>query len=134
MMFKKCGFIPVDMEGNASGVSNNYDAKTFRAVLKGVKKATEDGFDVGVLPEGQLNPRFQEGLLECYQGAWKMAKLTRGEVEIIGIKGTGRIWHADKGVVGEGRIVEVRRWGKGIQDPEEGAEEFKRIVGEYGKG
>jgi len=73
MLFKMCGFFPVAMSDNGAGEQNEYDRASFKQLLKGVKKAFDEGFDIGILPEGQLNPRPEEGLSKtlyrCEKGA-----------------------------------------------------------------
>ena len=44
------------MTANKAGEPNDYDVSTFKNLLKQAKQAFADGFDIGILPEGQLNP------------------------------------------------------------------------------
>lgn len=45
ILFKNCGFIPVEMEDNGSGNANTYNRGSFRAMLKSIKKAFDEGFE-----------------------------------------------------------------------------------------
>ena len=65
------------MTANKAGEDNEYDLKSFKALLKQAKQAFEEGFDVGILPEGQLNPHPERGLLPCFPGAYTLAWLGR---------------------------------------------------------
>lgn len=68
LMFKQAGFIPVQMAANKAGENNDYDKSSFRKLLKDSKQAFAEGFDIGVLPEGQLNPNPEGGLLPIFSG------------------------------------------------------------------
>lgn len=87
LMFRLSGFIPVDMAANESGETNIYDKSTFRNVIVSIRRALKQGFDVGILPEGQLNPNPSSGVLEVYNGAWNIAKMGKGKVYGVGIYG-----------------------------------------------
>eukprot|EP00978_Attheya_sp_CCMP212_P039919 scaffold212549_cov45-Attheya_sp.AAC.1 len=100
ILFQMCGFIPVQMEGNAAGVLNNYDAACFRQLLKDAKTALEDGFDLGVLPEGQLNPHPELGLQQpIYSGAFTLAKMSHRPIRMIGMHGIDRLWNAEESLL-----------------------------------
>ena len=45
ILFKNCGFIPVEMEDNGNGNANSYNKGSFKIMLKNIKKAFEDGFE-----------------------------------------------------------------------------------------
>ena len=136
ILFKSCGFIPVDMEANAAGEDNQYDPKTFRTVVKGVKAALKSGFDVGILPEGQLNPTPSKGLLPVFSGAQTIARMAKADIEMMAIHGTDELWHATDGIVGRRRDVMLRRFGRGrkYESKEEFLTVFEKVVGEFGKG
>ena len=71
MFFHMAGFIPVDMEANGAGVPNVYDQNSFKSMLRQTKRALQEGFDVLMMPEGQLNPTPEKGLLPVFGGACK---------------------------------------------------------------
>jgi 1-acyl-sn-glycerol-3-phosphate acyltransferase len=79
LLFRQCGFIPVAMTANGAGEANDYDASSFKALIRKTKEAFENGFDLGILPEGQLNPEPEEGLQPCFAGAYSLAKMVRRE-------------------------------------------------------
>jgi hypothetical protein len=109
LLFRQCGFIPVEMAANAAGEPNDYDMKSFRNLLKMTKQAFEEGFDVGILPEGQLNPHPERGLLPCFSGAFTLAKMSKRPIQMMALHGTHRLWHANKdiGMAVTGRDVSV---------------------------
>ncbi|GMH67875.1 hypothetical protein TrLO_g3029 [Triparma laevis f. longispina] len=109
-VFRSCGHIPVSMTSNAPGEENVYDPSSFKNLLKSVK-STE--FDLGILPEGQLNPTPERGLLPIYTGAETLKRILKAEYVFMGLKGTGEIWHPVEGIVGRGRKVEVKVFGEG---------------------
>ena len=45
LLFTMSGFIPVEMEDNGSGSANTYKKSSFKALLKSIKQAFEDGFE-----------------------------------------------------------------------------------------
>ena len=45
LLFKMSGFIPVEMDDNGNGNANTYKKSSFKALLKSIKKAFEDGFE-----------------------------------------------------------------------------------------
>ena len=45
LLFTMSGFIPVEMEDNGNGNANTYKKSSFKALLKNIKKAFEDGFE-----------------------------------------------------------------------------------------
>lgn len=98
------------MTSNAPGEENVYDPSSFKNLLKSVK-STE--FDLGILPEGQLNPTPERGLLPIYTGAETLKRILKAEYVFMGLKGTGEIWHPVEGIVGRGRKVEVKVFGEG---------------------
>lgn len=136
LLFTQCGFIPVSMEANASGEDNNYDMKSFKTLLKMSKQAFKEGFDIGLLPEGQLNPHPEEGLLPCFSGAFTLAKMSRRPVRMFSIHGTHRLWHAreDIGMTVTGRDVSLRVYpgeGRKYGSSEEFLATFEAVVGKF---
>ena len=47
LLFTQCGMIPVDMADNGNGNANEYDKGSFKRLLKDMKAAFADGFDIG---------------------------------------------------------------------------------------
>jgi hypothetical protein len=45
LLFTMSGFIPVEMEDNGNGNTNTYKKSSFKALLKSIKKAFDDGFE-----------------------------------------------------------------------------------------
>jgi hypothetical protein len=46
-------------------------------MLKSTKAAIEEGFDIGIMPEGQPNPMPEDGLQPIFSGAFTLAKMSR---------------------------------------------------------
>lgn len=132
-----CGFIPVDMEDNGNGNANAYDKSKFKTMLKLIKEAFTEGFDVSILPEGQLNPTPEKGLLDIYPGAFTLAKLSRRPIRMVALHGTHRLWHADEniGMTVTGRNVKVRVYpphGRKFENADDFIDTFTAVVGEFG--
>jgi hypothetical protein len=148
------------MAANAAGEPNDYDMKSFRNLLKLTKQAFEEGFDVGILPEGQLNPHPERGLLPCFSGAYTLAKMSKRPIQMLALHGTQRLWHAnqDIGMTVTGRQVSAQIYyhpsnvdnhdddddrekqqpksqrgsgGRRYHSPEEFLATFKAVVGEF---
>ena len=79
------------MSANKAGEANDYDLKSFKLLLKQAKQAFEDGFDIGILPEGQLNPSPEKGLLPCFSGAFTLAKMSKRPIQMMALDGTHRL-------------------------------------------
>ncbi|KAL3935846.1 MAG: hypothetical protein SGARI_002804 [Bacillariaceae sp.] len=147
LLFRQCGFIPVQMTANAAGEANNYDMKSFRNLLKMTKEAFNEGFDIGILPEGQLNPHPEEGLLPCFPGAYTLAKMSKRPIQMMALHGTHRLWHAreDIGMTVTGREIGLQRYrhptsdddknniggGRKYTSPDEFLATFNAVVGQY---
>jgi len=112
VLFQMSGFIPVDMEDNGSGNPNQYNPTSFKRLLKDSKLAFEEGFDLLVLPEGQLNPWPEEGLLEVFPGAVKLAQISHRPIRMVAMNGLHNLWHADDsiGMTVTGRDVKMRAY------------------------
>eukprot|EP00591_Stephanopyxis_turris_P006990 CAMPEP_0195522852 /NCGR_PEP_ID=MMETSP0794_2-20130614/21413_1 /TAXON_ID=515487 /ORGANISM="Stephanopyxis turris, Strain CCMP 815" /LENGTH=402 /DNA_ID=CAMNT_0040652705 /DNA_START=113 /DNA_END=1321 /DNA_ORIENTATION=+ len=136
ILFKMCGFIPVSMAANKSGEENEYDRSSFKTMLKSVKQAFEDGFDLGILPEGQLNPNPEGGLLPVFSGAFTLSKLSRRPIRMMALNGPHRLWHPDenKGMKVTSRQVKLRMYPNGriFKSSDEFAETFSTVVGHFG--
>lgn len=124
------------MTANKAGEANDYDLKSFKLLLKQAKQAFEDGFDIGILPEGQLNPSPEKGLLPCFSGAFTLAKMSKRPIQMMALHGTHRLWHAreDIGMTVTGRDVKVRCYpgGRKYKSGDEFLATFNAIVGEFG--
>jgi len=136
LLFTQCGFIPVQMAANAAGESNNYDMKSFKKLLKMSKQAFEEGFDIGILPEGQLNPHPEDKLLPCFPGAYTLAKMSRRPIRFFSLHGTHRLWHAreDIGMTVTGRDISIRVYpdeGRKFGSAEEFLATFEAVVGKF---
>lgn len=133
-LFKSCGFIPVQMAANGSGVKNEYDRSSFKEMLKSVKKAFEEGFDLGVLPEGQLNPTPENGLLEVYPGAYTLSKMSRMPIRMAALYGTHHLWHPLHGMKPTSRNVKLRIHSKPLnfKSSEQFIKTFEAVVGYFG--
>ncbi|CAJ1959670.1 unnamed protein product [Cylindrotheca closterium] len=136
LLFQQSGFIPVQMSANKAGEANDYDMKSFKALLKSAKQAFDEGFDIGILPEGQLNPHPEEGLLPCFSGAFTLARMSKRPIHMMALHGTHRLWHAreDIDMTVTGRDVQVRCYPKGrkYKSGEEFLATFEAVVGEFG--
>jgi 1-acyl-sn-glycerol-3-phosphate acyltransferase len=135
LLFQQCGFIPVQMSNNKAGEANDYDLNSFKNLLKQAKQAFAEGFDIGILPEGQLNPHPEEGLLPCFPGAFTLARMSRRPIHMMALHGTHRLWHArdDIGMTVTGRDVGVRVYpgGRTYTSGDEFLAAFHAVVGEF---
>ena len=137
LLFGMAGFIPVDMADNGSGNPNQYDRRSFRRLLKDSKKAFDDGFDLLILPEGQLNPWPEQGLLEVFPGAVKLAQISKRRVHLVGLHGLHRLWHPDDeiGMTITGRDVKMRTYpgpGRTFANGDEFVEAMHSVLGHFG--
>ena len=136
LMCKMCGFIPVDMADNRHGEANKYDPKSFKQMLKSIKAAIEEGFDIGIMPEGQPNPMPEDGLQPIYSGAFTLAKMSHRPIKIIALYGLHRMWHPDDNIGMEctARNMAVRVYPNGriFKDAEEFSSTFGAVAGYFG--
>ena len=136
LLFHMAGFIPVQMEANGSGNPNEYDRGSFLSMLRSTKQAFQEGFDVFILPEGQLNPTPDRGLLQVFPGAFSLAKMSHRPIRFVGIYGTDKLWHADDdiGMAVTGKQVKIRTYpqGRDFESAEDFINSFKAIVGHFG--
>jgi 1-acyl-sn-glycerol-3-phosphate acyltransferase len=137
LLFHMCGFISVQMAANGSGVPNDYDRSSFKAMLRETKKAFRDGFDVLVFPEGQLNPNPEAGLLPIFHGAFSLAKMSHRPIRMVALHGADRMWHADDNLLATeitGREVSIRGYppGQACETKEEFETMFQAMVGHFG--
>ena len=108
LLFRQAGFIPVQMAANEAGEDNDYDKSSFKQLLKSSKKAFADGFDIGILPEGQLNPTPEKGLMPVFSGAFTLAKISRRPVQMMALNGVHDLWHPVHGMHCIGRHIKIR--------------------------
>ena len=83
LLFRQAGFIPVAMAANKPGEENQYDKGSLKQLLKSCKQAFDEGFDIGILPEGQLNPEPEKGLLPIFTGAFTLARLSKRPIRLM---------------------------------------------------
>lgn len=154
LLFKLAGFIPVQMEANGAGEDNQYDKKSFLRLLKDSKQAFAEGFDLLILPEGQLNPWPEQGLLPVFAGAHKLSQMSgaggggrggtnRGQprpIRMVALHGCHKLWHADDSLVGLRAISDkqvkarVYPWDgrRMFETGDEFVETFRTVVGHFG--
>lgn len=134
LLFKMCGFIPVDMADNGNGNANDYDPKSFKKMLRSVKNAISDGFDIGILPEGQPNPKPQLGLQPIFSGAYTLAKMSRRPIRMFAMYGLDRMWNADESMPCTSREMALRVYpgARTYGSAEEFASTFEAVVGFFG--
>jgi 1-acyl-sn-glycerol-3-phosphate acyltransferase len=140
ILFKESGFIPIDMAANKPGETNEYDKKSFKSFLKESKQAFADGFDIGILPEGQLNPTPEKGLLPLFSGAYTLARMSRRPIQMMALHGINQLWHPNDGFeVGDmnviGRDVKIRVYpgARKYESNEEFVATFTAVAGHFGK-
>ena len=134
VLCRMCGFIPVDMAGNGNGTENEYDPKSFKKMLKSTKAAIADGFDIGILPEGQPNPTPEKGLQPIFSGAYTLARMSRRPIKIISLYGLNKMWHPDGDMPCTSRKMAARVYpnGRVFKDAEDFASTFEHVAGHFG--
>jgi 1-acyl-sn-glycerol-3-phosphate acyltransferase len=136
ILFKMCGFIPVDMSDNGNGNANEYDPKSFKQMLKSTKNAIKDGFDIAILPEGQPNPTPENGLQPVFSGAYTLAKMSRRPIQMIALHGLHKMWHPDDSIgmacTARDMVVRVYPGGRLYNDAEDFTNTFSAVVGHFG--
>jgi 1-acyl-sn-glycerol-3-phosphate acyltransferase len=105
-------------------------------VRTGTEQAFEEGFDIAILPEGQLNPHPEEGLFPCFPGGFTLARMSKRPIQMMALHGTHKLWHAreDIGMTVTGRDVSVRVYpggGRRYQSGQEFLATFEAMVGEF---
>lgn len=135
LLFQQAGCIPVKMADNGNGNANDYDVRSFKQLLKDCKTTCNEGFDVLILPEGQLNPTSERGLLPVYSGAYTLAKMTKRPMRFMALHGIDKLWHPTKGMICTDRNVSIRRYaGEGyFTDPQDFVAAFNEVVGHFGR-
>ena len=125
------------MSANKAGEENDYDITSFKNLIKLSKKAFKEGFDVGILPEGQLNPTPEKGLLPIFPGAYTLARMSKRPIQMMALNGVYKLWHPDDniGMTVTGRTVKAHVYPprkERYTNPEEFVETFTKVVGEFG--
>lgn len=134
LLFTQSGFISVDMADNGNGNANEYDKSTFKRFLKDCKQAFSEGFDVGILPEGQLNPTPEKGLLPVFGGAFTLAKLSKRPIGLFSLWGLWNLWHPKDGMTVRDRRVLLRAYPHRVySNADEFLETFNEVVGHFSK-
>jgi hypothetical protein len=136
-MFKLCGFIPVQMANNGSGNPNEYKKASFLNLLRQTKHAFKEGYDILVLPEGQLNPWPELGLLEVFSGAHKLSLTSHRPIRMVALHGFQNVWHADESIGMNvtsrgGTIRAYSSKGRMFETSEEFIDTFRLVVGFFG--
>ncbi|KAL3780824.1 hypothetical protein HJC23_011073 [Cyclotella cryptica] len=136
VLFSMAGFISVDMEANGNGNPNQYHPQSFKQMLKDTKKAIGDGFDILILPEGQLNPNPEAGLQPVFPGAYVLAKSSNRPIQMVALHGCHNLWHADEsiGMSVTGNNVAIKAYPplKNCDNYEDFLGAFSAIVGTFG--
>jgi hypothetical protein len=134
LLFRQCGFIPVQMADNGSGTANDYDRASFKTLLKDTKQAFDDGFDIALLPEGQLNPQPELGLLPVFSGAYTLAKMSKRNIHMMALHGVHQLWHPLYGMEPTSRNIKVKVYpgGRSYTSSKEFCDTFSHVVGAFG--
>ena len=136
LLFRQSGFIAVEMANNGNGNDNEYDKGSFKKLLKDCKQSIANGFDIGILPEGQLNPAPEKGLLPIFGGAHFLAKLAKRPIQFMALHGASDLWHPDPDINMTilGRRIKAHAYhpGKYFESSDEFADAFKAVVGHFG--
>lgn len=122
------------MAANGNGVANEYDPKSFKQMLKSTKSAISEGFDIGLLPEGQPNPTPEKGLQPIFTGAYTLAKMSRRPLQMMSLYGLHNMWSPTGSMPCTSRDMAVRVYPKGrlFDGSEEFATTFEAVVGYFG--
>eukprot|EP01083_Nonionella_stella_P204396 745133_1 len=131
------GFISIDMADNGNGNPNEYNRASFKQMLKETKKAIKEGFDIFILPEGQLNPTPEKGLQPILPGAYALAKNSKRPIHMVALHGCQNLWHADEsiGMKPVGRDVKIKAYPpvtRELKSAKEFEEMFTSVVGTFG--
>jgi 1-acyl-sn-glycerol-3-phosphate acyltransferase len=134
LLFQQAGFIAVGMADNGHGNANEYDKTSFKQLLKSCKHSMAQGFDIGLLPEGQLNPTPERGLLPVFGGAQFLAKLAQRPIQFMAMHGAHYLWHPTDNRVRGRHVTAQTYWpSRHFATSEEFAQAFTAVVGEFGK-
>lgn len=136
ILFTMSGFIPVSMVANAPGEDNQYDKASFKKLLKSCKDSFDNGFDVAILPEGQLNPTPELGLLPTFSGAYTLAKMSKRPIQMMSLYNTHNLWHPVLGMIAKKRNIKLRNYilsSRNYNDSNDFKYTFETVVGYFGK-
>ena len=119
---------------NGNGNANEYDVKSFKEMLKRTKAAIDEGFDIGILPEGQPNPTPEKGMQPIFSGAYTLARMSRRPIKMIALYGLNRMWHpaGDMPCISRNMSVRVYPNGRVYKDAEEFSSTFSTVAGYFG--
>jgi 1-acyl-sn-glycerol-3-phosphate acyltransferase len=133
LLFTQAGFISVNMADNGHGTANEYDKSSFKQLLLDCKRSIANGFDIALLPEGQINPTPELGLLPAFGGAYTLAKLAKRPIQFMAMHGAHTLWPAH-GMTVTGRSVSVHAYYPAVRvnDSKEFIRAFNAVVGEFG--
>ena len=133
LLFRQAGFIPVQMSANGHGEANDYDRTSFKSLLTSAKQAFVEGFDIAILPEGQLNPHPEQGLLPLFSGAYTLAKLSKRKIHFMALHGVHTLWHPIHGMEPTGRDISVQVFpgGRTFASAAEFVTTFSHVVGPF---
>lgn len=98
ILFSMAGFISVDMADNGNGNPNEYNRTSFKQMMKDTQRAIDEGFDILILPEGQLNPTPEKCLQPILPGAYALAKSSKRPIQMVALHGCHNLWHADESI------------------------------------
>jgi 1-acyl-sn-glycerol-3-phosphate acyltransferase len=116
LLFQQAGFIPVQMAANKPGEANEYDKSSFKQLVRSARQCFQDGFDLGILPEGQLNPTPELGLQHVFPGAFTLAKMGgQRPIQMMALHGLHQLWHPEKGMQCTSRHVAIKVYPAAIQ-------------------
>ena len=108
-----------------------------KQMLRETKVAISEGFDIFILPEGQLNPAPEDGLNPVFGSPFAIAKSSKRPIQMIGLYGCHHLWNADEetGMEVVGRDVKVKVFPpcqKEFASAEEFIDAFHAVVGTFG--
>lgn len=141
LVFRQAGFIPIEFEEHEQGKVFKTDTSSVKNFIRLSKQAFDEGFDIGILPEGQLNPHPERGTLPIFSGAHTLAKMSRRPIRMLAIHGANNLWHASKGMQPTSRQVKIRAFPPSpttspqdqTQSREDFVDTFEKVVGHFGR-
>jgi 1-acyl-sn-glycerol-3-phosphate acyltransferase len=105
-------------------------------MMKSTKQAISEGFDILVLPEGQLNPNPEAGLQPVFPGAFALAKSSGRPIQMVALHGCHNLWHAneDIGMTVVDKDVTIKAYPplRNCETYEDFYEAFSTVVGTFG--
>jgi len=135
LLFSMAGFIPVQMADNGSGTPNEYDVASFKQMLRGAQQAFREDFDIFLLPEGQLNPHPERGLLPVFTGAYTLAQRSHRPIRFVGVHGTHQLWDANNAMKVVDNRVRLRCYPPGRRawaSADDFSQTMQAVLGYYG--